>query len=144
MGYDDLVQRFMERLISRTRIDFVGPGVNDRLAVEVVEVGEDPCLEFLLGCDANGAKQGAGHLGEEPLHKVEPGAMLRGEHEGESALWLGSKPAIGLSGDVCRVVVKDQLDRGVGWIGGIELFEKADELPRAMAVFDTGVHLTAE
>ena len=60
--------------------------------------------------------------------------MLRGEHEGEPAVWLGGKPAVGLSGDVCRVVVKDQLDRGVGWIGGIALFEKADELSRAMAV----------
>lgn len=32
----------------------------------------------------------------------------------------------------------------VSGIGGVELFEKADELPRAMAVFDIGVHLTAE
>ena len=42
------------------------------------------------------------------------------------------------------MVVEDQLDGGVGRIGGVELLEKVNELPRAMAVFDTGVDLAAE
>jgi hypothetical protein len=34
------------------------------------------------------------------------------------------------------VVVEDQLDGGVRRISGIELLEKTDELPRAMAVLN--------
>ena len=48
----------MERLISRSRVDLVGPGVEHGLAVEVVEVGEDPRFELILGCDANVAEHG--------------------------------------------------------------------------------------
>ena len=46
--------------------------------------------------------------------------------------------------DVSRVVVEDQLDGGVGRIGGIDFLEEADELPRTMPVLDTGVNLAAE
>ncbi len=35
-----------------------------------------------------------------------------------------------------RMVVEDQLDGGVGRIGGIELLEETNKLPRPMAIFN--------
>ena len=134
----------MERLVSGSRIDLIGPCVDHGLAVEVVEVSQDPRLEFLLGCDAHVAEHGPGHLGEEPLHEVEPGAVFGGEHQAEAALRLGSEPVVGLLGGMCRVVVEDQLNGGVGGIGGVDLLEEGDELPRAMPVLDTGVNCASE
>ncbi len=113
--------------------------MDDRFAVEVVKVGEDPRLEFILGCDPNVAKHGSSHLGEEALHKIEPGTMFRREHKIKAALWLGGKPRVGFFGNMCGVVVEDQLDRDVCRISGVEFLEKPDELPRAMAVFDAGM-----
>jgi hypothetical protein len=42
------------------------------------------------------------------------------------------------------MVVEDHFDRGVRRISGVEFLEKADELPRAMTIFDAGVNLTRE
>ena len=42
------------------------------------------------------------------------------------------------------MIVEDDLDCGVGRIGGIEFLEKADEFARAMTVFDAGVNLSGE
>ena len=114
----------MERLVSRGRIEFVGPRVDNRFTVEVIEVGEDSRFEFILGCNANAAEYGSSHLGEEPFHQVEPGAVFRREHQGEPALWLGGKPRLGLLGDVRRVIVEDQLDGGVRRIGGVDFLRK--------------------
>src|ERR1700733_14473466 len=90
----------MERLVSRCRINLIGPGMDDGFSVEVIEVGEDPRLEFFLGCDANAAEHGPRHLGEEAFDKIEPGTMFRGKHKGKAALWLGGKPGSGFLGDV--------------------------------------------
>jgi len=87
--------------------------MDDRFAVKAIEVGEDPRFEFVFGCHTNVAEHGSGHLGEEPLDQVEPGAMFRGKHKGEAALWLGGQPLLGFLGGVGRVVVEDQLDSGV-------------------------------
>ncbi|HTW71797.1 MAG TPA: hypothetical protein VME47_18070 [Acetobacteraceae bacterium] len=38
----------------------------------------------------------------------------------------------------------DGIDRGSGGAGRIELLENADELARAVAVFDAGTHLSGE
>ena len=42
------------------------------------------------------------------------------------------------------MVVKDDLDRGVRWVGGIEEFEELDKFAAAMAVLDQGVNLAGE
>jgi hypothetical protein len=57
----------MERLISRGLADLISPGMDDGFSVEVIEVGEDPRLEFILGCDA---KCGAARI--EPSWKKPP------------------------------------------------------------------------
>ena len=103
----------MERLVSRDRIEFVGPGVDNGLSVEIIEIGEDPGFEFILGCDANAAQHGSSHLGEEAFHKIEPGPVFRGKYKCKAALWLGGKPGVCFLGDVRGVVVEDQLDGGV-------------------------------
>ena len=42
------------------------------------------------------------------------------------------------------MIVQNDLDRGIGRIGCIELLEKADEFARAVAVFDIGMNLAGE
>ena len=81
----------VERQVSRDHIDLMGPGVDDRSSIEVIEVGEDPRFEFFLGCDANEAEHRSRHLGEEAFDKIKPGTMFRGKHKGEATLWLGGK-----------------------------------------------------
>ena len=38
------------------------------------------------------------------------------------------------------MIVEDQLDRGAGWIGGVEKLEEFDEFATAVAVLDEGVN----
>jgi hypothetical protein len=59
--------------------------MDDRSFVEVIHGGHDAVLEFLFGCDADVAQDGAGELGEEALDQVQPGAVLGGE--GEVVWW---------------------------------------------------------
>jgi len=42
------------------------------------------------------------------------------------------------------MIVEDQLDRGLGRIGGIEKLEELDELATAVTILDQGVNLTGE
>ena len=57
---------------------------------------------------------------------------------------LFGEPLVGFLGHMRRMVVEDDLDSCVGRIGGIKLLEEADELARAMAIFDAGVNLSRE
>jgi hypothetical protein len=58
--------------------------VNDRVVIEVVNGGHDAILEFLFGCDADVAQDGASEFGKETLDEVEPGAVLGSESEFEA------------------------------------------------------------
>jgi hypothetical protein len=49
-----------------------GPSVNDGIAIEEVDGGQDAFPELLFGRDADMAEHGAGQLGEEALDEVEP------------------------------------------------------------------------
>ena len=42
------------------------------------------------------------------------------------------------------MIVEDQVDRRVGWVGLIEELEELDELAAAVAILDQGVHLAGE
>src|SRR5689334_7187780 len=66
----------MDRLLSRGLANFVGPGVDDRISVEIAEVGKDTASEFGLGIDPNVTQQRARHFGKEALHEIEPGAVV--------------------------------------------------------------------
>ena len=62
--------------------------------------------------------------------------MRRREGERKAANRLRGKPARGLARDMGGMVVEDDLDRGVRWVGGIEEFEELDKFAAAMAVLD--------
>ena len=70
--------------------------------------------------------------------------MLGREGELEAAGRLIGEPSSRLLGDVRRMIIKDQVDRGMGWIGRVEKLEKLDELAAAVAVLDQGVNLTGQ
>ena len=57
--------------------------------------------------------------------------MLGCESELEAAGGLIGKPSSGLPGDVRRMIIEDQMDRGVGRVGPVEKLEKLDEFPAA-------------
>src|SRR6516165_6300204 len=70
---------------------------------------------------------------------------MRGrEGEFETMCGLLRNPGSGLSGDVRRMIVEDQLDRRVGRIGGVGVLEEFDEFAAAMTVPDQGMNLAAE
>src|SRR5262245_8663228 len=70
--------------------------------------------------------------------------MLRSKGELEPAGGLLGEPSSRLLGDVCGMIVEDQVDCGVSRVGGIEQLEEFDELAAAVTVFDQGVNLAAE
>ena len=117
--------------------------MDDRILVEVIHGSHEAILEFLFGCDANVAQHRTSELGEEPFDKIEPGTVRGREGELEVAGLL-CKPGLGLLGDVCRMIVEDQLDRGMARIGGIDKLEEFDELAAAMAIPDQHVNLTGQ
>ena len=115
--------------------------MNDGIRVEVVDDGHEALLEFLLGGDADVAQDRTGQLGEEALDEIEPGAVLGSEGELEPASGLTAKPSSRLPGDMRGMIVEDQVDRRVGWVGGIEDLQELDELAAAVTVLDQGVNL---
>jgi hypothetical protein len=88
--------------------------VNNGIGVEIVHGGHEAVLEFLFGCDADVAQDGAGEFGKEALDEIEPGAVLGCEGEFEPVRGLAGEPSLGLFGDMRGMIVEDQLDRRVG------------------------------
>ena len=109
----------------------------------MIHGSHDAILEFLFGCDADVAQDGAGELGEEAFDQVQPGAVLGREGELEAAR-SGGEPCIRLFGDVGGMIVEDQADRRVRRIGGIDQLEKVDELAAAVAVLDQSMDLASD
>ena len=118
--------------------------MDDGIAIEFIHGSHDAILEFLFGCDADVAEHGAGELGEKALDEIEPGAVRGREGEFEAADRLIGEPSLGLLGDMCGMIVEDQLDRRMGRIGGVEKLEKFDEFATAVAIPDEGVNLAAQ
>jgi hypothetical protein len=118
--------------------------MDDGSFVEVIHGGHDAVLEFLFGCDPDVAQDRAGELGEKALDQVQPGAVLGREGKFEAARRSVGEPGFRLLGDVCRMIVEDQTDRRMIWIGGIDQLEKRDELAAAVAVLDQGMDLAGD
>jgi hypothetical protein len=70
--------------------------------------------------------------------------MLGREGELEAAGRLIGEPSSRLLGDVRRMIIKDQVDHRMGWIGRVEKLAKLDELAAAVAILDQGVNLTVQ
>src|SRR6267378_783527 len=66
------------------------------------------------------------------------------EGEFEAVRGLLRDPGSGLFGDVRGMIVEDQLDRGVGRIGGVEKLEEFDEFAAAVAILDQGMDLAGD
>src|SRR5579864_1628407 len=130
----------MFRIISLGPVEPIGPGVNNRFLIEVIYGGHETILEFLFGFDAHVTQHRTSELGEEALDEIEPRAVRGREGELEAADGLLSEPGFGLFGNVRGMIVEDQLDRCVSWIGGIDKLEKFDEFAAAMAIPDEGVN----
>src|SRR3977135_1129594 len=109
----------MVRIISGSIGELIGPGVDDRMAIDVVDGGHTASLKFVLSSHSDVTQDGAGKLGEEALDEVEPGAVLWRERKVEAACRLCVEPGSGFPRDVCGMIVEDQLDRGGGQIRGI-------------------------
>ena len=73
-------------------------------------------------------------MAEEALDKIEPGAVLGGEHELEAFVRSGRQPSLGFFGDVRRVVVGDDFDRGRRGVGGVEQTEEFDKFATAVSI----------
>src|SRR6266508_874376 len=78
------------------------------------------------------------------LEEIEPGAMLGREGELEPVGGLIGEPSSRLLGDVRGMIVEDQMDRRMGWVGVIEEFEELDKLTAAVAILDQGVNLAGQ
>ena len=78
--------------------------MEDRVSIELVHCGDDALLEFLFRCDSDVAQDGAGKVGKEALHEIEPGAVLGRESEFEAAGGLLGREPINLPvGRLARV-----------------------------------------
>jgi hypothetical protein len=79
--------------------------VNDGIAVEMIYRGHQAILEFLFGCDADVAQDGAGEFGKEALDEIKPRAVLGDESEFEPVRGAAGEPGSGLFGDMRGVLV---------------------------------------
>ena len=118
--------------------------MNDGIVVEVVYGSHEAVLELLLRGYADVAQDRTGELGEETLDEVEPGPMLGSEGELEPVSGLVGDPSSRFPGDMRGMIVEDQVDCRVGWVGLIEELEELDELAAAVAILDQGVHLAGQ
>ena len=70
--------------------------------------------------------------------------MLWSEGELEAMLGLIGEPSSCFFGDVCGMIVEDQLDRCVGRIGSIEKLKEFDEFATAVAILDQRMDLAGD
>ena len=84
-------------MASGSIIDFVLPGVDDGLAVDVSDAGHEAQLEFVFGADADVPQYRTRQLREEAFDEIEPGAMGRRESEGEAPDRLPGEPGCGFA-----------------------------------------------
>ena len=112
--------------------------MNHGIAIDEFDSGHDAILEFLFGCDTDMAQDRTRELGEEALDEVEPRPVLGRECELKAAVRLGCEPGLGLSRDMGRMIIEDQVDYRRDRIGGIEELEEFDELAAAIATSDQG------
>jgi hypothetical protein len=133
----------MDRLRSRGLIEFLGPCTDGGVAVDILEPGRDPCLEFGLET-ARMWRSIERAILEKAFDEIEPGAVFRCEHEGKATVGLRRDPRFRLLGDMSGMIVEDQLDGRVGRIRSIKPLEEADELAGAMPILDTGMDLPGQ
>ena len=83
-------------------------------------------------------------LEKKPSMRLSHDPCRRREREGKAPDRLRGKPARGLARDMGGMVVENNLDRGVGGVGGVEELKKLNEFATAMAFLDQGMNVTGE
>ena len=101
---------------------------------------EYPLAEFRPGLNADVAQEGSCHFAEQRFDDVEPRSVFRCQHILE-AIRACSQEGPRFFRDVCRVVVKDQSNRAVSRLAGVQVFQQIDELPAAVPPFDAGGYM---
>src|SRR5260370_18977223 len=129
---------------SRCVVDFVVPGMDDWLAIDIADEGDQAFLEFVFGGDADVAQHRTRQLREEALDEVEPRPVRRREREGKAPNRLGGEPSRRLARDMGGMIVENDLDCRVGGVGGVEEPEELNELTAAVAFLDQGMDVTGE
>src|SRR6478672_13694461 len=99
------------------------------------------CLSSCLEATRMWRRTERASLEKKALDEIEPGAVLGSEGELEPAPGLIGEPSSRLPGDMRGMIVEDQVDRLVGWVGGIEDLQELDKLAAAVTVLDQGVNL---
>src|SRR6266508_60455 len=66
------------------------------------------------------------------------------EREIKAACGLSGEPSFRLLGDVRGMIVEDQLDRRMSWIGRVEEREEFDELTAAVTILDQGMDFAGD
>lgn len=128
-----LVQCFRGGNPSRSTIGSVCPGVDDRIVIEVIDGGDQPILQFLLGGTPDMSQHRAGEeFRKEAFDQIEQEPCIGCEDEFEAARVMFDKPTAGLSRDLCRMIVEDQLDRGLSEISHTKQLQKLDKLAAAV------------
>ena len=117
--------------------------MDDRSFVEVIHGGHDAVLEFVFGCDPEWRRTERASLEKKPSTRFSQEPCL-GVKVFEAARRSVGEPGFRLLGDVCGMIVEDQTDRRMIWIGGIDQLEKRDELAAAVAVLDQGMDLAGD
>jgi hypothetical protein len=107
-------------------IDCVTAGVDDWLAIDVVDEAHQGFVEFVLGADADVPQYRARQLGKEPFEKVEPRPMGRREVKVKRPIGCAASQAV-VSRDMGGMVAEDDLDRGIGRVGRVEEPEKINK-----------------
>ena len=125
--------------------DFVGiggPGEGLWLLVGLVKEAADGGLQIDDGSEHAAPEAPLGELGEEALHRVEPGAGCGREVEREAL--MPGQPGAHLGVLMGGVIVEDYVDQLSSRDLRLDGVEKADELLMAMALHATPDHLTFE
>src|SRR6266700_3909930 len=82
-------------------------------------------------------------LSQEPCFGVKVNSNRPAGCSASQAL-VSLETSLGFLGDVCGMIVEDQLDRRMGRIGGINELEEFDELAAAVAISHEGVNLAGQ
>src|SRR5437899_12119503 len=107
-------------------VRFVLPAKDHWVCIDLCEVEVDAINQLLFAGDTDSAKHAARHFAEQGFHDVQPRAVRGREGELE-ALGVKVQPGFGLLRSVGGVVVEQETDPDVRWIGGVEFAQQDNE-----------------
>jgi hypothetical protein len=119
-------------------IGFCGPDEGLGGLIVFVEIAVDGGFEIADGAEDAAPEPAPGKCSEEALDRIQPGAG--GGDEVESEALVPCKPCHHLGMLMGGIVIEDEVDGRLGRYGGIDRFEKSDELLMSVAFHATADH----